>query len=354
MKAATILHRSFWVFAFAGFITVLDLVSVRNQIIDVVEEIVESSPPEDGVNLSMHPMSKCRTPTNIEDNPNVTSVLIRRKDEAYPAPIMNDTGVVVFFHSPKTGGSTIRENLIKYYGGERIHFHRVRYMQEDRRKKQVAKHVLPIVKGDRKEILFLELHGTIPGLSKLDELVSDWRCTAAKNSVPFFAFTLVREPVSFSQSYFMFFHQKDCNLTWCETELYDATQENLRKSVKKDRQCTIFTHGQEEEKSNSTPPADEDECNAVFDTMLSDWDWVGTTETMKTSTLPLITHILDGNATAASAFEKFKNQGSTNAKKLGELTSTTIGHIKYLNQQDTQLWEKVRSHYSLTIPGLSM
>ena len=120
--------------------------------------------------------------------------------------------------------------------------------------------------GTRKELLFLELHGDIPPLSKMHELLQQWRHAANQHKVPFFAFMLLREPVSFHVSYFAQFHKPSCKQHWCEPKTYPQTQKDfLKHGIYPNHQCEILAHGQHDAKPSwsQRPFVTVEECRNV-------------------------------------------------------------------------------------------
>jgi hypothetical protein len=257
-----------------------------------------------------------------------------------PLPLsFQGSGVVIFYHIPKTGGTTIRENFV--HAGHNITVRRVMHRQQ---METAAKNIEEILHGRMQKIWIMELHGTVPGLPVLHEQMQKWRELATQNQVPFFAFTLLREPVSFSVSYFSHFRAPKCRFAWCERDLYNLTEENLVLSTVPNQQCQILMRGQIENKKRipSLPDVSEKECREELVSYLQmDWDWVGTTEDLQRETLPILSELLLHNATVAETMRVFNlhKKGGLSPERLD---TRTIAALQSNSRLDMELYETYR------------
>lgn len=250
--------------------------------------------------------------------------------------------VVVFYHVPRTGGTTIRENMQPFVSLFRVVKPRD-WVEAERR-------IANVFQGSGEKLL-VELHGTIPGLVVLRERVQNWRNQSETSSVPLFTFTLVREPVSFSCSYFHHFHHPRCVWNWCERGTYpqdDAAtfDENLLKTVVPNHQCKLLLLGQRESKKRAFTSPDvvtTERCqNELVPLLEQDWDWVGTTETLQTSTLPLLTRIMLKDENLGLQIMTKKNASKQRIINTSQLKLATTDRIRQQSSFDEELYERVR------------
>jgi len=305
-------------------------------------------------------------------------------------------GVLVFYHIAKTGGTTIRENIVHginattFEGDDRYQLGRLKFERVFNNKglQKIRPRIAAILSGELKDrssdVLFVELHGTIPSLLELQPLLREWRGLSDVSSIPFFAFTLVREPLQLYSSYFLAFHNLHCRHFWCEMDaLYERTPDNLIQSALPNRQCVTMFYGQRRlhqyrqslshlinssnqevswsQPSQWFPNVSRADClDTVWQTLERDWDWVGTTNDLQTVTLPLLTLMLLGNQTIGTMLLSF-NRNSVNQQQDGTITSSnqrqkqslqlahlderTIRQLRELAKYDLKLYDRIQKHF---------
>jgi hypothetical protein len=165
--------------------------------------------------------------------------------------------------------------------------------------------------SDDTNILFLELHGPTHSVLQLYTELQRWRRLSAAYDTGFFAYSLVREPVSFTVSYFNFFWAAPCLFdSGCPYKLYRATVDNLLFTAKPNLQCLYWSrsdvtwrlfkdhHDRTDPTAVAYPTATEIECQAVQQVLLDEMDWVGTTDKLSQETLPLLAYMLSSGTAA--------------------------------------------------------
>jgi len=215
--------------------------------------------------------------------------------------------------------------------------------------------------------LFVELHGSVPGLFDLHIPIRRWRQQSRESGVPIFAFATLRKPTHFQVSYFLHFHSPRCKWAWCERQLYAPTEPNLIRTAAAmpNGQCRFLVHGQVENKEEQERAIRHDdgvrqrnvtgpECRLVQNLLRSDWDWVGTTERLSTHTLPLLTQLLAQNASLANDFQP-RNARDPRKVPLSvhELHRGTMRQLEELSRHDLELYRAIRAREdALQIDGL--
>lgn len=113
----------------------------------------------------------------------------------YAAAFWEKGGVFIFLHVPKMGGSTVRD-FVK----EQAVQNKSLYMETHGEGPwQTAKRAIDryVVEGTNGTAVFMEDHMHPNPVKILFPQLKQWREIAQANGVPFFAFTMHREPLSF-------------------------------------------------------------------------------------------------------------------------------------------------------------
>jgi hypothetical protein len=237
------------------------------------------------------------------------------------------------------------------------------------------------------EVLFLELHGKTDSVLQLYTELQRWRRLAAAHDTGFFAWSLVREPVSFTVSYFNFFWSAPCLFeSGCPYKLYEATVDNLIATSKANLQCLYWSrsditwrlfkdhHDQSDPTRVAWPVATATECQAVQQVLLQEMDWVGTTDKLSQETLPLLAYMLStGTANVAlrtgpevkkeidavdDADKKIQNKedltvfNSVAEQKEAVITveslpPSTVDYIRSINTYDQAIYEAVVAEFTM-------
>jgi hypothetical protein len=211
------------------------------------------------------------------------------------------------------------------------------------------------LKGDRsrvpdgKKILFLELHGVLPSLFALHASYAKWRTLAERFNSTFFSFALVREPISYTVSYFNFYVAEPCSFPVCKNALMKPTEENLESTLLFNHQCQLFAREHWELfgtwQEMFERPVTAAECEAVYQLVLSDMDWVGTTKAMSTETLPLLTQMFANNAKAGNKMPQINKSWKPNHLTVDALQPETVERIRSMNVYDQAIYEAVQRDF---------
>lgn len=296
--------------------------------------------------------------------------LTHRQKKTFPD--FTNGGIIAFYHMYKTGGSTtgmMFSKLADEYE-DRMNFTMVR---EFIRWDEECLPALDMAQYEEK-IVLLELHvehpsPQFPSLVDLAPTMKRWRMEAHRRKVGFFAFTLVREPVSHSISFFNFFQVRldSYDRDWNPWRAQAPTETNLMQQFVPDRQCRML--GSDPEGTMSAPasgmweppptPKNVDLRNCrmqeLYDAIWDTMDWVGLTENLNIETLPLLSKMIVNNATYGKDVKPFKvfKEGKTKIRGVlkGDLSSTAIDRLERETSNDKKLWEDIRRNFTLANLG---
>jgi len=263
-------------------------------------------------------------------------------------PSFENGGIVFFLHIAKTGGVTIRNNFAAL---PNVRMERCRGDTKWRVLKPQIDQILTrntTYTVDAAKALFIEFHGNVPGLISLHPLLEQWRELADRHQTSFFSFTLVREPVAFYASYFNFFWTDYCKV-YCHRPVKAATQENLIATAVPNHQTLYLAR----DLHDKVFPVNASEY-ALAKALLRDFDWMGTTENMQTTTLPLLSYMLGHEWTSEMpAHNKLSTDPSSSSRgrllSKRNLTAATTQKIQQLASFDVDLYETVQRDYSLSM-----
>jgi hypothetical protein len=267
-------------------------------------------------------------------------------------PMFNETGgLVVFLHTAKTGGTTVR-NAFKEFPN--VHVKRV---MNEKELNQIRSKIDWYLSSDNtkdnmegmERVMLLEIHGghgEPMTIFQIHSYLQTWRVRAAANNKKVFMFTLLREPTPFYLSYFNFFKHPGCNWKWCDRPLVALTEENLVKTMVPNHQCQYLAR-KADKAENEALPVSRGECESVYNLLKTDADWVGTTETMHDTTLPLLSYMFSGNATTGRTVAIHNKQSSEDQLRVESLSTDTRRRIRDISIYDKYLYDSAVHDFSL-------
>jgi Sulfotransferase family len=260
-------------------------------------------------------------------------------------PSFANGGIIFFLHIPKTGGITVRKALqrgngVYLLGDERRKF--------DKYKRDLAKYVK---NGTDGKVVVFELHAAnCPNFAEVSGRLHGWKSEASKNNVPFFAFTVLREPLSHALSFFNYYYgmdHGDNNFEYYET----ATEHDLLNTARTNPQCGFLVKGGaiiNHQRLGQRVLVRE--CKAAYNNLLDNMDWVGSTASLSNETFPLLRSIVGSSRTDHGADHllaenvQHKNK-SPDKVVMSDLSPRTVERIRKMTYWDQKLYEATQRDY---------
>lgn len=303
-------------------------------------------------------------------------VVTRKKNnDTLVLPSLAKGGIVFFVHIPKTGGTTIRE-LVKYKkGGRRSNVHYL-YLTGPREYEHTVQHMNRWVVNGTKggEVVFVEYHPldrNCPSFLQMSQTdLPQWRRLARDNGVTFFAFALVREPVSMAISYFNFYHgipqnpkrfdllvgetnhDETLSSNTATTAAASSTEEIFVNATIANPQCLFLAHNEDAYTKTGQDLRDSlthEDCRQAYSSLRQHMDWVGTTETLGNETLPLLQQLFRTHPHTQRLVWNFNKTANLSAGKTllhrGDLSPATREHIRTRTVWDQELFDTLQRDF---------
>ena len=251
-------------------------------------------------------------------------------------PSLRNGGIVVFFHNPKTGGTSIRDMVqhsddIDFVTRQKVSVQQLyAYMQEW------------TTTRDSTKVHFLEIHGTPPGFVQLLPKLDKWRRQAHEHDVPLFIFTMMRDPLDWLLSCFNFFCLAIRKHTKCTSP---ASISGLLQEARPNPQSRWFCFMNTIMAVPNRTEPDMSRCtlNYLLPLMMEYMDWVGFMERYD-ETLSVLQHVLPSNVT-----RRFQKKNKTRRKQVQRemLNDTTTLYLRNSLKQDYDLYTRLQQEYRL-------
>ena len=189
--------------------------------------------------------------------------------------------------------------------------------------------------------------------------IRHWRSLAKLNNKTFFAFTIVRDGPAAAISYFNFYCQQPiCNNTIFGPNTFTNSEAGLLQTVAtwRNYQSRILFHGDNNgtEWYGPNRQISETESHLLYEE--SELDWIGTTETLSSMTIPLLDYLATGNSNFVSP-RPIQNEKvaatTTTTKTTMHISMEVTKHFLEENTKlDHMLWQRARNDFSwnTTIP----
>jgi hypothetical protein len=298
-----------------------------------------------------------------QDNHIISTTKIRSTCSQQKEVLMNNTngGMILFWHVPKTGGSTLRR---RYAGGwhrkKGLHTNVIGSIDMGLRKKHYvpkkkrleAKYLTASSSNNNNDTLFWEIHGG-PSLSTINVDIRHWRSLAKLNNKTFFAFTIVRDGPAAAISYFNFYCQQPiCNNTVFGPHTFTNSEAGLLQNVAtwRNYQSRILFHGDYNgtEWYGPNRQISETESHLLYEE--SELDWIGIIETLSSMTIPLLDYLATGNSNFVSPRpiqnEKVAATTTTTTTKMNISMEDTKYFLEENTKLDHILWQRARNDFS--------
>lgn len=249
-------------------------------------------------------------------------------------------GVIVFLHVPKTGGTTISEIFSNYTHFPSIHYEGVYTKSAFPKAQKRIEYKVSRPRDPSSKSIFIELHGkTTPNLIEMAPILREWKVVAKRYDVPFYAFTLLRDPIEFTVSSFLYYRVGGDPRFGRPR---NATIADLKVSLIKDPQLLYLLRGEAAYiQRRLRKGVTRKDLVWAKDTLLELMDWVGDTRNLSKDTLPLLTYLTTGSFTRGlnlpqSNVNRNRGPAKSESKSSNNSSSTTLSRPSDLDPETLQ------------------
>ena len=255
-------------------------------------------------------------------------------------PIRNENGIIIYFlHIPKTGGSTVNVPFLKNWDHSMMVWGNTKHLNYTQEMNRLLDN------WQTGDTVYFEHHaGDAPSYLAVRYQLHDWRARAQELGVPFFAFTMYREPVSFALSHFNYYHSRGYQNKAPFNYFPHPTEQDFLDTTLPSPQCLFMSRTELAYRSPANYQAlrngfSETECETSYQALLEDMDWVGVTERMVEETFPLLRHV------AGVDFDfKERNRSKKRLSRV-DLSEATIQHVREITAWDQRVYERVQKDF---------